>query len=175
MLDGWEENLAILTANRTTDDELVIIHLGDCLWKERGQVFCLFLGLSSFLFLCLEKMLSSLVLSWLESNCAEHCCTHMLFGCRSKLWAIFRQCKTVSSWCGSLEISTNICQSWGYPGGLHSIFWYASSLTDAWFAYTYDWHVLIVLLIVLWSLQKFCFHSSSVFGQKYVAVCFWRM
>ncbi|PQM37295.1 protein transport protein SEC16B homolog [Prunus yedoensis var. nudiflora] len=37
MLDGWEENLAILTANRTTDDELVIIHLGDCLWKERGE------------------------------------------------------------------------------------------------------------------------------------------
>lgn len=38
MLDGWEENLAILTANRTKDDELVIIHLGDCLWKERGEV-----------------------------------------------------------------------------------------------------------------------------------------
>ncbi|CAN6566446.1 unnamed protein product [Malus baccata var. baccata] len=37
MLDEWEENLAILTANRTKDDELVIIHLGDCLWKERGQ------------------------------------------------------------------------------------------------------------------------------------------
>ncbi|MBA0640147.1 hypothetical protein Goklo_023113 [Gossypium klotzschianum] len=37
MLDGWEENLAILTANRTKDDELVIIHLGDCLWKERGE------------------------------------------------------------------------------------------------------------------------------------------
>ena len=38
MLDGWEENLAIITANRTKDDELVIIHLGDCLWKERGEV-----------------------------------------------------------------------------------------------------------------------------------------
>ncbi|XP_022757013.1 protein transport protein SEC16A homolog isoform X2 [Durio zibethinus] len=37
MLDGWEENLAIITANRTKDDELVIIHLGDCLWKERGE------------------------------------------------------------------------------------------------------------------------------------------
>ncbi|KAL4311174.1 hypothetical protein GQ457_01G055870 [Hibiscus cannabinus] len=37
MLDGWEENLAILTANRTKDDELVIIHLGDCLWKERSE------------------------------------------------------------------------------------------------------------------------------------------
>ncbi|KAM1157093.1 hypothetical protein ACFX1X_028038 [Malus domestica] len=39
MLDEWEENLAILTANRTKDDELVIIHLGDCLWKERGHVY----------------------------------------------------------------------------------------------------------------------------------------
>ncbi|KAL5056298.1 hypothetical protein RYX36_036980 [Vicia faba] len=31
MLDDWEENLAVITANRTKDDELVIIHLGDCL------------------------------------------------------------------------------------------------------------------------------------------------
>lgn len=38
MLDDWEENLAIITANRTKDDELVVIHLGDCLWKERGEV-----------------------------------------------------------------------------------------------------------------------------------------
>lgn len=38
MLDSWEENLALITANRTKDDELVIIHLGDCLWKERGEV-----------------------------------------------------------------------------------------------------------------------------------------
>ncbi|XP_058104465.1 protein transport protein SEC16A homolog [Magnolia sinica] len=38
MLDDWEENLAIITANRTKDDELVIIHLGDCLWKERGEI-----------------------------------------------------------------------------------------------------------------------------------------
>ncbi|KAK0581024.1 hypothetical protein LWI29_008965 [Acer saccharum] len=38
MLDNWEENLAIITANRTKGDELVIVHLGDCLWKERGEV-----------------------------------------------------------------------------------------------------------------------------------------
>lgn len=38
MLDKWEENLAIITANRTEGDELVVIHLGDCLWKERGEV-----------------------------------------------------------------------------------------------------------------------------------------
>lgn len=38
MLHDWEENLAIITANRTKDDELVIIHLGDCLWKEKAEV-----------------------------------------------------------------------------------------------------------------------------------------
>lgn len=38
MLDEWEENLAIIAANRTKDDELVIIHLGDCLWKEQGEI-----------------------------------------------------------------------------------------------------------------------------------------
>ncbi|XP_031483080.1 protein transport protein SEC16A homolog isoform X2 [Nymphaea colorata] len=38
MLDDWEENLAIMLANRTKDDELVIVRLGDCLWKETGKV-----------------------------------------------------------------------------------------------------------------------------------------
>lgn len=38
MFDDWEENLAVITANRTKDDELVIIHLGDCLWKERSEI-----------------------------------------------------------------------------------------------------------------------------------------
>ncbi|KAI3974250.1 hypothetical protein MKX01_030919 [Papaver californicum] len=38
MLDDWEENLAIITANRTKGDDLVILHLGDCLWKERGEI-----------------------------------------------------------------------------------------------------------------------------------------
>ncbi|ANM69872.1 RGPR-like protein [Arabidopsis thaliana] len=38
MLDNWEENLGIITANRTTDDDLVIIHLGDSMWKERGEI-----------------------------------------------------------------------------------------------------------------------------------------
>ncbi|CAN6476889.1 unnamed protein product [Victoria cruziana] len=37
MLDDWEENLAIVIANRTKDDELMIIHLGDCLWRETGE------------------------------------------------------------------------------------------------------------------------------------------
>ncbi|CAL5398061.1 unnamed protein product [Camellia sinensis] len=43
MLDEWEENLAIITANRTKDDELVVIHLGDCLWKERGEECCVWI------------------------------------------------------------------------------------------------------------------------------------
>ncbi|XP_020686507.2 protein transport protein SEC16B homolog [Dendrobium catenatum] len=38
LLDDWHENIAIIASNRTKDDELVIIHLGDCLWKERGEV-----------------------------------------------------------------------------------------------------------------------------------------
>ncbi|KAK1419057.1 hypothetical protein QVD17_28214 [Tagetes erecta] len=38
MLNGWEENLAMITANRTKDDELVLIHLGDCLWKETSNI-----------------------------------------------------------------------------------------------------------------------------------------
>ncbi|KAF3780639.1 transport protein SEC16A-like protein [Nymphaea thermarum] len=38
MLDDWEENLAIILANGTKDDELVIVRLGDCLWKETGKV-----------------------------------------------------------------------------------------------------------------------------------------
>lgn len=40
MLDYWEENLAMITANRTKGDELVITHLGDCIWRERGEVWC---------------------------------------------------------------------------------------------------------------------------------------
>ncbi|KAL4570944.1 hypothetical protein LXL04_026609 [Taraxacum kok-saghyz] len=38
MIEEWEENLAVITANRTKDDELVLIHLGDCLWKERSNI-----------------------------------------------------------------------------------------------------------------------------------------
>ncbi|KAI7742697.1 hypothetical protein M8C21_020704, partial [Ambrosia artemisiifolia] len=38
MLDDWEDNLAVITANRTKDDELVLTHLGDCLWKERSNI-----------------------------------------------------------------------------------------------------------------------------------------
>ncbi|KAK9716374.1 hypothetical protein RND81_06G228900 [Saponaria officinalis] len=38
MLDNWEENLAVITANRTENDNLVITHLGDSLWKEKNDV-----------------------------------------------------------------------------------------------------------------------------------------
>ncbi|CAD6338060.1 unnamed protein product [Miscanthus lutarioriparius] len=38
MLDDWQENLAVITANRTKGDDLVITHLGDCLWKEKNEV-----------------------------------------------------------------------------------------------------------------------------------------
>ncbi|XP_041990927.1 protein transport protein SEC16B homolog [Salvia splendens] len=52
MLDDWEENLAVITANRTKDDELVLIHLGDCLWKERSDIIaahiCYLVAESSF-------------------------------------------------------------------------------------------------------------------------------
>ena len=51
MLDDWEENLAVITANRTKDDELVLIHLGDCLWKERSDVCLVSLKLFLFFFL----------------------------------------------------------------------------------------------------------------------------
>lgn len=54
MLDNWEDNLAVITANRTKDDELVLIHLGDCLWKDRSEVcstYHLLQDLSEFIFL----------------------------------------------------------------------------------------------------------------------------
>jgi hypothetical protein len=38
MLDQWQENLAILAANRAAGDDKVITHLGDCLWRIRGEV-----------------------------------------------------------------------------------------------------------------------------------------
>ena len=48
MLDDWEENLAVITANRTKDDELVLIHLGDSLWKERSEVCYILFPFQSF-------------------------------------------------------------------------------------------------------------------------------
>ncbi|MCO5612372.1 hypothetical protein L7F22_066639 [Adiantum nelumboides] len=39
MLSDWMGNLSIIAANPTNGDEQVITHLGDCLWKDHGEVF----------------------------------------------------------------------------------------------------------------------------------------
>lgn len=65
MIDNWEENLAVITANRTKDDELVLIHLGDCLWKDRSEVCPLYSPLpdiSEFLYILLTWFLIGLLL-----------------------------------------------------------------------------------------------------------------
>ncbi|TQD84594.1 hypothetical protein C1H46_029851 [Malus baccata] len=74
MLDEWEENLAILTANRTKDDELVIIHLGDCLWKERGHVYvvCFLDSVPSYIY-----MLETYYLIWFYHD-KKHLCRTLL-------------------------------------------------------------------------------------------------
>ncbi|EFJ27238.1 hypothetical protein SELMODRAFT_412224 [Selaginella moellendorffii] len=38
MLEEWQENLAIMAANRTNGDERVIMHLGDCLWRHQDEI-----------------------------------------------------------------------------------------------------------------------------------------
>ncbi|KAH7425052.1 hypothetical protein KP509_11G037700 [Ceratopteris richardii] len=38
MLGDWKGNLSIIAANPTSGDEEVITHLGDCLWKDHGEV-----------------------------------------------------------------------------------------------------------------------------------------
>jgi hypothetical protein len=54
MLDDWEENLAIITANRTKGDDLVITHLGDCIWKETNEVRVIHICRYMFLTFCNE-------------------------------------------------------------------------------------------------------------------------
>jgi len=74
MLDEWEENLAVITANRTKGDELVIIHLGDCLWKERSEVqFSIFHFFKACYSFPLWFSFKILIL--------DYCCTHLLFSC----------------------------------------------------------------------------------------------
>lgn len=64
MLDDWEENLAVITANRTKGDELVIIHLGDCLWKDRSEVrhYCFHNLFELYFFFSLQSI-------FLNKNC----------------------------------------------------------------------------------------------------------
>ncbi|ERN07168.1 hypothetical protein AMTR_s00019p00148170 [Amborella trichopoda] len=38
MLDDWKENVAIIAGNRIQGDQSVLVHLGDCLWRERDEV-----------------------------------------------------------------------------------------------------------------------------------------
>ncbi|CAI5496808.1 unnamed protein product, partial [Closterium sp. Naga37s-1] len=38
MVAEWRENVALMAATRTSGDERVISHLGDCLWRLRGDV-----------------------------------------------------------------------------------------------------------------------------------------
>ena len=82
MLDEWEENLAIITANRTKDDELVMTHLGDCLWKEREEVFltlCVVFILLPYHLCCFPCYTLCYIVSM--SYSADKCCTHMLLDC----------------------------------------------------------------------------------------------
>ncbi|XP_024523188.1 protein transport protein SEC16A homolog [Selaginella moellendorffii] len=52
MLEEWQENLAIMAANRTNGYERVIMHLGDCLWRHRDEIcgahICYLLANASF-------------------------------------------------------------------------------------------------------------------------------
>lgn len=60
MLDDWEENLAVITANGTKGDDLVLLHLGDCLWKERSNVCA-----------AIFYDVSILLLSFLQHRCSR--------------------------------------------------------------------------------------------------------
>ena len=72
MLDNWEENLALITANRTENDQLVIMHLGDCLLKEKHDVhLALYLasvGWASHIFVFITAILLPSLIMHLENN-----------------------------------------------------------------------------------------------------------
>jgi hypothetical protein len=38
MVDDWQENIAIMAADRTHGDERVMLYLGNQLWGIRGKV-----------------------------------------------------------------------------------------------------------------------------------------
>jgi hypothetical protein len=138
MLDDWQENLAILTANRTKDDDLVITHLGDCLWKEKNEVWIFCVEYALFLFF-LEHAgeLYIIVLRRFKRACAQYkhlfidyvqftvitvrfnagcVCSLLLPSCWTKYWFIFWKCKDVSHWRWPLAMSTYIFQPRSYPG-----------------------------------------------------------
>ena len=78
MLDNWEENLAMITANRTKDDELVLIHLGDCLWKETSNV-----NVTYYTLILLKHTTVNLLISGCNSvmNDLVYCSPHLLLSC----------------------------------------------------------------------------------------------
>lgn len=78
MLEDWVENLAIITANRTMDDELVIVCLGDQLWKEGDEV-CAFNFLNLFKLYIKFFYCQDVLTHWY----ADSGCAHLLFGGRS--------------------------------------------------------------------------------------------
>jgi COPII coat assembly protein SEC16 len=61
MLEDWEENLAIITANRTKGDDLVITHLGDCLWKEKYEVGIMHICRLNFFFYAIKCLIHCLI------------------------------------------------------------------------------------------------------------------
>lgn len=71
MLNDWQQNLAIITANRTKGDDLVITHLGDCLWKERNEV-CICLSVR-FLYMFELNTLLILLYMYMQVAAAHSC------------------------------------------------------------------------------------------------------
>lgn len=114
MLDDWEENLAIITANRTKGDDLVITHLGDCLWKEKNEVCMIHIRRYMCSFLFVIKYLMEL----LDTGCS---CSFMLLSRWTKHWPILWKCSVMSHWCRPFEMSSNICQPWSHSGLLQLI------------------------------------------------------
>jgi hypothetical protein len=84
MLEEWQENLAIMAANRTAGDERVILHLGDCLWRARGEVGYRILSIFAhyhamlscfllFIWRLWEKVLTNVCLCAWQVNAAHIC------------------------------------------------------------------------------------------------------
>ncbi len=106
MLEEWQENLAIMAANRTAGDERVILHLGDCLWRARGEVGYRILSIFAdhhAVLSCLPtfhmEALGKGVDKCLSVFLAGECSTHLLSGCRCSTGIIFTECKAVFNWC----------------------------------------------------------------------------
>jgi hypothetical protein len=102
MLDGWQENFAIMVANRTQGDERVMLHLGDRLWGVRGEV-----GVIHGLCICWwdgrEGCGGSDVLTHGLFTVTGSRCAFVLCGCGCEFRAVLWKRKAVCDWCGSCE------------------------------------------------------------------------